>query len=280
MHDWLFSTACQLVRMGVTDDQIAKLLTEWTTHVNRCIYDREVQDAVGNARRIVTGLDSERVGWKHRVQKPSWQEKLHALARAKRETGITSLDGLIASSPSAPPEATDDFIDALFPAESLICAGSEVWNCKVSPREELRGCWDSLRHIVPSPMSAETGINLQGEVSSRCLDNTGPRRFLVLESDELNFDDASAMLMWIGRRLPLVAVVYSGNKSLHGWYYVEGRDEDEIDRLRSEHELLWLDPNTFTVCHPVRTPGVVRKDTGRMQRCLWFADLEGERGSQ
>lgn len=274
VHDWLFATACRLAREGLADDNIARHLVAWTCKIGREIPEREISEAVRNARRTVSNRDSGLVsGWRHRMAKASEHDTLHALERARRESGVRTLSDLVQRSPMSPPVDTDAFIDAMFPADCLICAGSSPRKCLTMPREDWRGIWDGYRHIVPSPMLARTGLNRDKRESARCLDNTGPRRFLVLESDDLSYDDSAAVFAWIGRSLPLAAVVYSGGKSLHAWYWVEGVDEDVIDRLRSQAPILRLDPAMFVRCQPTRTPCVMRDEPPRLQQCLYFAGI-------
>ena len=69
--------------------------------------------------------------------------------------------------------------------------------------------------IVPSPMSALTGRTKEGKESAHCLENTGPRRFLVVEQDprlpadatedekQQAADEQAAVLMHLAERVPL-----------------------------------------------------------------------------
>ena len=71
---------------------------------------------------------------------------------------------------------TEEIIDALFPGDSLLCVGQSSSSFATRPREQWRGRLDKLQLIVPSPMSARTGITQNGKESEHSLDNTGPRR--------------------------------------------------------------------------------------------------------
>ena len=75
---------------------------------------------------------------------------------------------------------TEEIIDALFPGHPLICVADGPETAVTGPRESSRGRLGSKGLIVPSPMTKLTGINQEGKESARCLDNTGPRRFLVV----------------------------------------------------------------------------------------------------
>jgi hypothetical protein len=148
----------------------------------------------------------------------------------------------------------------LFPGDPLICVGEENY----SMRCHLRSSWGaqlaSMQFIVPSPMVAESGLNQSGKPSSRCLKNTGARRYLVIEFDEATPDEQSAFHVHLSRRFLLAAIVYSGGKSLHGWYYVHGRSESEIEAFMRYAVRLGADRHTLVRCQPVRMPGGMRRD--------------------
>ena len=92
------------------------------------------------------------------------------------------------------------------------------------------------------------------------MDNTGKRRFAVVEFDKHPEDVQAAIHAHLDTKLPLAAVVHSGGKSLHGWYYAEKRTESEL-RLLMEHAVrLGADPATWTRCQAVRLPGGVRSN--------------------
>src|SRR5437660_5702091 len=84
---------------------------------------------------------------------------------------------------------TEEIVDQLFPGNPLLCVGAATHDCHTAPRDEWRGSLTSLPLIVPSPMTANAGRNQNGEVSDRCLENTGARRFLVVEFDTGTIDD-------------------------------------------------------------------------------------------
>src|SRR5207247_2515260 len=79
-----------------------------------------------------------------------------------------------------------------------------------------RGRLTSLPLIVPTPMTAPTGRNQNGEVSNRCLENTGERRFLIVEFDTGTTDEHAGLLFHLAQRAPLASAVFSGSDSLHG----------------------------------------------------------------
>src|SRR5207248_4956761 len=94
-----------------------------------------------------------------------------------------------------------------------------------------RGRMSEFQLIVPNPMTALTGLNQSRQVSRRCLANTGARRFLVVEFDTGTLDEHAALLLHLAERAPLAIVVFSGLKSLHGWFYCAGVAEERVSRF-------------------------------------------------
>jgi hypothetical protein len=78
---------------------------------------------------------------------------------------------------------SEEIIDRLFPDNPLLCCGKSQSEFDTKPREAWRGEMAQLQFIVPSPMSAVTGLTKEGKESKHALSNTGPRRFLVVECD-------------------------------------------------------------------------------------------------
>jgi hypothetical protein len=122
---------------------------------------------------------------------------------------------------------------------------------------------DECGLVVPSPMTGPGGKGLDGRSSHRCLDNTGPRRWLVIEFDSGTIDEQAA-LHWHLRAASIVAgwprlrlVVHSGKKSLHGWYGPV-TDEETARDLMGYAITLGADPATWVRCQLVRLPGGVR----------------------
>lgn len=160
-------------------------------------------------------------------------------------------------------------VDALYPAGSLLCVAGKLTQATTAPREQWRGKLAGLQFIVPSPMSAMRGLTQAGKSSARCLDNTGPRRFLVVEQDTGTPDEQARILLHLAERAPLALVVSSGGKSLHGWFYCEGASDNQQARFFNLATKLGADPATWTPCQMVRLPEG-RRDNGRQQSVLFF----------
>lgn len=90
---------------------------------------------------------------------------------------------------------TEEIIDQLFPGNPLLCCGKSSQEFDTKPREDWCGQLSTLQFIVPSPMSALTGLTKDGKESKHALANTGARRFLVCEFDTGTPDEHAALLI-------------------------------------------------------------------------------------
>src|SRR5207248_6675378 len=129
------------------------------------------------------------------------------------------------------PSISDAIIDALFPGNPWLCVGRADWDFRTERRDFWRGKLADRSLIVPSPMSAQLGQTKQGKLSAHTADNTGPRRFLVIEFDSGSLDQQAALLRHLAQFAPLGLVVFSGNKSAHGWFFCEGQQESKLQRF-------------------------------------------------
>jgi hypothetical protein len=170
---------------------------------------------------------------------------------------------------------TEAIIDRLFPGNPLLCCGKSSSIFDTKPREAWRGQMSGLALIVPSPMSAITGLTKDGRESKHTLDNTGPRRFLICEFDTGTADDHAALLIHLAGYAPLVCVVHSGGKSCHGWFYVHGEPDARVEKFFRYAVSLGADAATWTRSQFVRMPDGTR-DNGKRQTVYFlnFKPLE------
>lgn len=289
VHSWLFRTARQLLA-HYPATEVIKLLEQGSARCGRHVPEREivqaVQAAVGCAWQPKTCNYSIAPG-----------RRWPALNAEQREAIIR--DGLrLADLWEVSPVRIDDseshteaIIDSLYPGNPLLCCGKSSQEFDTKPRDRWRGELAGLQLIVPSPMSDVTGTTQDGRQSKHTLSNTGPRRFLVVEFDppkweclsaegQKNYqtknayysamlDEHAAVLFHLGSIGPLVLVVHSGSKSLHGWFYCEGRDEDKLFKFMQLAVSLGADHATWTRSQFCRMPDGTR-DGGRRQAVYFF----------
>jgi hypothetical protein len=267
-HNWVYHAALRLHRFSPNKDDIAKFLEKCSASANREPKEGEIWNAINDSERWLAKqkgkpLDAPRG--------PKWPERNPAAIAAIVREGPT-LAGLEAMSPVRHADEapnTEEIIDVLFPDNPLLCAGTKKENALTRSREEWRGFLENQQFIVPSPMSAVRGKTKAGTDSMRCLGNTGPRRFLVVEFDQGDFDEHAALLRHLAKFAPLALVVHSGNKSLHGWFYCAGQPEETVLRFFRYAVSLGADPATWTPCQFVRLPDG-RRDNGKRQRVVYF----------
>jgi len=164
---------------------------------------------------------------------------------------------------------TEDVIDALFPGNPLLCCGKDRSHFATKPRRALRGKLSRLQLIVPSPMTARSGPTQEGKRSAHALSITGPRRYLVVEFDQGAVDEHAALLLHLAETAPLAMVVHSGSKSLHGWFAVHERTEQQLHRFMQRVVSLGADHATWCRSQFVRMPDG-KRDNGKRQTVFYF----------
>lgn len=164
---------------------------------------------------------------------------------------------------------TETIIDALFPGNPLLCVGKSSHQFATQRRESWRGRLTEAQLIVPSPMNARIGRTKDGKESEHTLDNTGPRRFLVIEQDSGDADEQAAVLLHLAKRAPLALAVHSGSKSIHGWFMAAGQPDERLYRFMRYAVTLGADRATWTRSQFVRMPDGTR-DNGNRQTVYFF----------
>ena len=193
----------------------------------------------------------------------------------QREAVITSGGGLVDLWEISPvrfhdnDSHTEEIIDALFPGNPLLCAGRSNSDFATQARSEWDGKLAALQLIVPSPMTARSGLTQDGKQSSHALSITGQRRFLVVEFDQGDVDDHAALLWHLALKAPLAMIVHSGSKSLHGWFFCAGQPEERLRQVMRYCVSLGADRATWTRSQFVRMPDGTR-ELGKRQVVYYF----------
>jgi len=245
----------------------------------REVLDREITDAIRNAGKKSGNLTI--VSWVGSLPKPKWPTRDARMVSRLVNEAPSALDRFRSKSSTMPSEegiTARRVVDELFPGDPLLCLGHSLGGMKTRLKSSWLGFAANQQFIVPSPMRAIKGINQEGKSSDRCLDNTGSRRFLVVEFDQNSIGEQASLHSYLSGLKPLVLLVHSGGKSLHGWYCVEG-EEDVATRSFMERAVqLGADFSTWPRCQAVRVPGGLRSN-GSLQRIEFF-DPEYKGGLQ
>ena len=156
--------------------------------------------------------------------------------------------------------------------DPLMCAGqsSSAFATRSLSIWVQSGKLSSCALLVPSPMRSRTGRTKRGRVSEHTIENTGQRRFVVVEFDHGSTDDHAALLWHLAGYGPLAAVIHSGGKSLHGWFYAYAQPEESLRRFMLYAASLGADAALFrNPSQFVRMPGGQREN-GARQHVLYF----------
>jgi hypothetical protein len=291
VHSWLFKTALQLHRY-FSEDKIFELLME---NLSCQRPEREICEAIANAGRYARGEMS--VG-----RQTLWPTVDYTMVHKIVVECPVRFDDLSSISPtdlSTEGPRTEEILNALYPGNPLLCVGRSVNACWTKPREFWRGRESDFQFIVANPMTKEIGVTTDQRESQRCIDNTGPRAFVVVEFD-ISEDGAWAPYVrdWRNRgittvdanaaliielatkglpRLPLALAVHSGGKSVHAWFPCPGLTDDQVRPFMARAVRLGADKATWTRCQFVRMPDGMR-DNGNRQRVHYFAPNVFRRG--
>ena len=172
---------------------------------------------------------------------------------------------------------TETIVNALFPGNPLICVANALETATTAPRDSFSGKLSAMQFIVPSSMTATTGINQDGEPSTRCLDNTGPRQYVVVEQDDGTADEQAAVIMHLADHAPLVLVTRSGGKSLHSWFACGVQSESTLLYFFRYAVALGADRAAWTRCQLVRMPDGTRRTgdgtTARQSVLYWNPEI-------
>jgi len=168
----------------------------------------------------------------------------------------------------------EEAIDVLFPDNPWLCIGRSARMFRTQRREKWRGRVGKYPLIVPSPMTSETGLTKSGRKSYHSLENTGPRRFLIIEADRGSLDQQAAAIGHLATLAPLAAVVFSGSKSLHGWFVCKGTSEETLLRFMKYAVSLGADKRMWLRSQFCRIPDGRRSD-GKGNEALSACGLKG-----
>lgn len=259
VHIWLYRVARQL-HAHLPAGEIVNLLEKAVADCGRHVPRDEIISAVQN---------SLPTAWQPEGKAAPAVAKWPGLNKAQR--GIILRDGCgladlwELSNPRIEDKAahTEEIIDRLFPNNPLLCCGISNSDFDTKPRENWCGQLSQLQFIVPSPMSAVTGLTKERNESKHSLANTGARRFLICEFDAGTPDEHAAFLLHLGTFAPLVCAVHSGGKSLHGWFYVHSQPEVKVEKFFRYAVSLGADRATWTRSQFVRMPDGTRNNGKR-----------------
>ncbi|WPJ95242.1 hypothetical protein SH580_17610 [Coraliomargarita algicola] len=167
---------------------------------------------------------------------------------------------------------TADIVDALYQSDDLLCLAKDNTSAVTAPRNRWRGRESQYQFLVANPMRFLMGRTQEGKPSSRCHGNaTRSRIFQVVEFDQGTREEQAAILSALNsEQTPLVLVVWSGSKSLHGWFDVRKLSEAEKCEFFAQACRYGADRTLWDQSKLVRMPGGTRQSNGQQQSILYF----------
>jgi hypothetical protein len=304
VHDWMFNLARNLYA-HMPAGQIENLLRCKLANCGRAVPDRELKAAVQNAAHFAWkpkpgSKAAETYNWSilpppAPILPPPPKANLEKIESLMREP--CGLADLWEASPiriEDDDSYTEPVIDLLFPGDPLLCCGKSAAVFNTLPRSLWSGSLSSQAFLVPSPMSALTGLTKEGKESAHALSNTGPRRFLVIEFDFSEYardgitpteyqpmlrrlqkrnisvqDMCANLLLRLNRAVPMTLAVHSGGKSVHGWWYCLDQPDEQVKKFHDYARTLGADPATWRPSQFVRMPDGTREN-GTPQTVYYF----------
>lgn len=245
----LFRDACFMKRAQFTVEEQRMILGARFGGYYRRVEDREINNAIENASDDAT------------PRPPRWPTPDPTLFKTLAARQPEALASLRSESPVPNPHLIPcgSVIDHFFKETDLLCMAGAGRDSQTEPRAFFRGIEENLPYLVPNPMSKPLGVTKKGHLYNRCLDNVGPRCIAVVEFDRGSLVEQAAIHLHLRDcGVPLRMVVYSGSKSLHGWYEVRTLAEADLDKFLRYAAYLGADPMTFGRAQLVRTPNAWR----------------------
>lgn len=264
LHRTLYAFAAQLREEGHTAGEIFETMRKaCDDSIERRVPDREISQAIEYDRRRATGEATPGVAWPGVFME--WRNEVLREYRVDPATLKAEMPDLR--------YGTHDYLCMLYRQTDLLCIGKTAYEFRTIrlgeiPREsrDLHLC----EFINPSPMSAVAGVTMTGEWSQHTKANTGPRVYGVIEFDSGEAIEHAAFHRFLATKLPLVMLVLSGGKSLHGWYKTSHVSEAQVEEFYKMAVMLGADPKMFSVCQFSRLPMGRNARTGKTQRVIRF----------
>lgn len=260
-HHWLFRLAWRLVRVEGREPQAVRAALEEVCRA-RGWADRVGQVAGDVARVLATDAEQQS------APRQKWPEA-HPDDRARLAARPRSWPTLNGHAPTA-----CHVISTIYAPDDLVCVATTPFAAITKRAADVEPMAERLAYIVANPMTATSGRTADGRESTRCRGNActdAKRRWVVVEFD--TDDDLEAQCNILAAldstEMPLRLAVFSGRRSVHGWY--DGAGVPAADRLRLFRYAAWLgaDRSLWDTAKLVRMPGG-RRETGERQTVLYW----------
>lgn len=265
------SVSNSLYNAGFSKEEMRKILQASGDAYKDEVASRDIEKAIAKALKKSKTSRSGKKGW----PETDTQAVTSLIEKSEIKTVETLVDAF-----SCETKTPTKILQELFPGDPLLCLTRVK---KSAGKTQKLSEWKKARlkgknFIVPSPMKALMGKNLDGKISPRCKDNTGPRKYLVIDFDHAPHDNQATIISHLATIAPLVMVLNTGNRSLHAWFRCDEESENDRRRFMDYAVSLGADSSLWTECQLVRCPGGTHDKTGNPHKVLIFrpADVDLE----
>lgn len=294
LHTALLGAANHGVMAGLTEEQIHADLRAAIPSAGRHVPDREIRDAVAKAMEDRPGCYSRQRHHRpfRQAQQPPPIDGDTMRQRIIDRAQISEEVDLWESSPlrlwDGPEHDAALFLQTMFEPDDLVFIGSR--QDPGIPGHNIRTAaeWVQRFHagetagglVCVNPLTGEPAPKKSGDGETYRGDgNVAAFRYALAEFDTIPREDQ--IKFWAGSKLPIQALVDSGNKSIHAWLKVDidstGAWDREIrERLYQQFLIpMGVDRACSNPARLARLPGVYRKEKSNWQRLLYLSAKEG-----
>ena len=259
-HYWLWDVAVGLRNAGLPlpklDAYMLILLTERGWH------DR-VKDWT-DIRAKLSDPASLKPRATYDTKTPDWPAANHDTRRARYDSSPLF-------DPNTPTSlTTQDVLAELFDPDTPLCIGWNTFTTTTEPLSTYLATAHRAEFIVANPMTATGGRRASVNATSR-----HKLRHLVIEFDthDTREQQAAVLSSLSTSAHPLILAVWSGGKSIHGWYDVSSLTPYQRLVFFRHAVYLGADRSLWDRAKLVRMPGGIRS-TGQRQPILYFKPKE------
>lgn len=262
-HEWLFRVQARLYRAGLTPAAIVERLEAGCRARG---WDDRVKELQGNMDKIVATADLPAPPPSARA--PAWPAPNHD-ERVRRYATPPLFSG-------RPVDAdTAAVLHRLYgDPEAWVCAAKIIYRASTFRLADIAPMAAQYEFIVPNAMRAERGTTALGKPSERTKSNAcreQDRRFMVVEFDtgDTVRDQAAVLSSLHSPAAPLCLAVFSGGKSVHGWFNVSALGVWERRVWFAQAAYLGADASLWDTSKLVRMPGGRRHGGGGQEILFW-----------
>jgi hypothetical protein len=256
-HDMMVLAAGTMRRLGKSPEQAIEMMHEAADKVTRR------QPAAGEIERAVNFTFQSDVSTGRQWERPSDRVKINRnlIAEFASKGDIGKLQGKSGPIPSD----TESILKDLYGGDELLHLAPDIYRGDVKSQSEwLSDGIDEMQFICPA--------NFKDRKGGRLAENVDYRKYVVFETDDLpkDWDGQAGLLEHLGQFMPLRMVVWSGGKSLHGWFSIETRLKDRVQKFYDLAVQLGGDKAVLRPAQLVRVPNGIRQENGKVQKTIYY----------